>query len=267
MDHIRISQLRTRVSLVVCVIDAITSKTPLGNTTTVYLEGTRSKAIPKSNGSYIFNDLPPGEYRLTVNNEHYFEEQSLITVGTDNFIEVVPLKPLPSYPFSQGTGLIRLMLQDAAGAPVRQAGLQAMVLSEECARARVMSEQLDKGAEDITLGSFTGVMTAGDTYILRGRGAKAAEEHIRIAEVIEHQKRFRLDRKLSKAFPRGSLVLPVQETRSTERGEAVIAFRGNRMASFQTELLITYGSNKKHAVKEVLVAEGTTTNLGIIRLT
>lgn len=267
MEHIRISQLKTRVSLVVYVIDAMTSKTPLGNTTTVYLEGTRSKAIHKSNGSYIFNDLPPGEYRLTVKGEYYFDEQTPITVGTDNFIEVVQLKPLPSYPFSQGAGLIRVMLQDAAGAPVRNAGFKATILTEECARARVMADQLDKGADVITLGSFTGVLTAGDTYILRGRGAKSAEEHIQIAEVLEHQKRYRLGKKLTKAFSRGSILLPVQETRSTERGEAVIAFRGNRIAAFQAELVITYGMDKQYVVKEVVVSEGTTTNLGIIRLT
>ena len=158
MEHIRVSRLKTRVSLVVCVIDAMTSQTPLGNTTTVFIEGTRSKAISKSNGSYIFNDLPPGEYRIMVSNEHYFHEQTLITIGTDNLIEVVQLKPLPSYPFPQGAGRHRAMLQDAAGAPVRNASLQATILTEECARARVMADQLDKGAEEITLGAFTGVI-------------------------------------------------------------------------------------------------------------
>ncbi|NOV01628.1 DUF2012 domain-containing protein [Paenibacillus planticolens] len=267
MEHLRVAQLKTRVSLVVCVIDAITSQAPLGNTTAVSLEGTRSKAISKSNGSYIFNDLPPGEYRLIVQSEYYFQEQTLITVGNDNFIEVVQLKPLPSYPFSQGVGLIRLMLQDAAGVPVRNAELKATLLTEECARARVMTDQLDKGAEEITLGAFTGVVTAGDAYMLRGRGAKAAEELIRIAEVVEHQKRFRLAKKLTKAFTRGSLLLPVQETRSTERGEAVVAFRGGRISAFQTELVITHGSNKPYVTQEVFVSEGTTANLGMIRLT
>ncbi|UKS25289.1 carboxypeptidase-like regulatory domain-containing protein [Paenibacillus sp. HWE-109] len=267
MEHIRVSQLKTRVSLVVCVIDASTSKTPLGNTTTVYLEGTRSKAISKSNGSYIFNDLPPGDYRLTVSSEYYFPEQSLITVGTDNFIEIVQLKPLPSYPFSQGAGLIRAMLKDAAGAPIMDAKLQARIVTEECARARIMMDQADKGALEVTLGSFTGTIAAGDAYILRGRGAKPAEEHIRIVEVLEYQKRFRLERKLTKAYTRGSLLLPVQETRSTERGEAVIAFRGNRIQAFQTELIITYGKDRSELTKEVLVSEGMTTNLGVIRLT
>lgn len=267
MDHIRVSQLKTRVSLVVCVIDALTSKAPLGNTTMVYLEGTRSKAINKSNGSYIFNDVPPGDYRLTISSEYYFQEQTLITVGTDKFIEIVHLKPLPSYPFSQGTGLIRVMLHDAEGAPLQDASLQAMILTEECARARLMADQVDKGAEEVTLGSFTGAITAGDSYMLRGRGPKAAEEPIRIAEVLEHQKRFRLERKLAKAFTRGALLLPVQETRVTERGEAVIAFRGNRIPAFQTELVITYGTSGRYVMKEVLVTEGTTTNLGSIRLT
>ncbi|OPH59720.1 hypothetical protein BC351_19765 [Paenibacillus ferrarius] len=267
MDHIRVSQFKNRVSLVVYVIDASTSKTPLGNTTTVYLEGTRSKAISKSNGSYIFNDLPPGDYRLTVNSEYYFQEQSLITIGTDNYIEIIQLKPLPSYPFSQGIGLIRAMLQNAAGSPIRDAQLQATILTEECARARLMVDQAEKGAIEVTLGSFTGTIAAGDSYILRGRGAKPSEEYIRIAEVLEHQKRFRLERKLTKAFTRGALLLPVQETRVTERGEVVIAFRGNRVQAFQTELMITYGTDRRALTKEVFVAEGTTTNLGIVRLT
>lgn len=267
MDHIRVAQLKTRVSLVVCVIDALTSKAPLGNTTTVYLEGTRSKAISKSNGSYIFNDVPPGDYCLTIRGEYYFQEQTLITIGTDNIIEIVQLKPLPSYPFSQGTGLIRLMLLDEEGTPLRDASLQAMILTEECARARLMVDQVDKGAEEVTLGSFTGAITAGDSYMLRGRGPKTAEEHIRIAEVLEHQKRFRLEKKLAKAFTRGALLLPVQETRVTERGEAVIAFRGNRIPAFQTELVITYGTSGRHVMKEVVVTEGTTANLGSIRLT
>lgn len=266
MDHIRVSQFKTRVSLVVYVIDALTSNAPLGNTTTIYLEGTRSKAIGKSNGSYIFNDLPHGDYRLTVRSEYYFEEHILISVRTHNRVEVVQLKPLPSYPFSQATGLIRFMLQDADGTPLRDAGIQAMILTEECARARLMADQVDKGAAEVTLGSFTGAITAGDSYMLRGRGPKAAEEHIRIAEVLEHQKRFRLEKKLAKAFTRGALLLPVQAARVTEQGEAVIAFRGNRVPAFEAELVITYGTAERHVMKDILVTEGTTANLGSIRL-
>ncbi|MDR6553381.1 carboxypeptidase-like regulatory domain-containing protein [Paenibacillus qinlingensis] len=268
MDQIRISQLRSRVSLVVCVIDALSSGAPLGNKTTVHLEGSRSKAIRKSNGSYIFNDLSPGEYRLSVQSEYYFQEQTNITVGTHNFIEVVQLKPLPSYPFSQGAGLIRVMLQNAAGAPICDAHLQSTVLTEDCARARLMVDQADKGAMEMTLGSFTGGIVAGDVYLLRGRGSQASEEVIRISEVLEHQKRFRLLNPLTQSYSRGAMLLPVQETRSTERGEVAIAFRGNRIPTFQTDLVITYGAGGKHShsIQDLAVAEGTTTNLGTIRL-
>jgi hypothetical protein len=267
VEQIRISQLKSRVSLVVCVIDALTSQAPLGNSTIVHLEGTRSKAIRKSNGSYIFNDLPPGEYRLLVQSEYYFHERTNITIGTDNFIEVVQLKPLPSYPFSQGAGLIRVMLRNSAGAPIRDARLQSAVLTEDCARARLMVDQADKDSLEMTLGSFTGAVVAGDVYMLRGRGPKAAEELIRISEVLEYQKRFRLANPLGKVFTRGAMLLPVQETRSTERGEVVVAFRGNRIPSFQAELVISYGADNRHVIEEVVVAEGTTTNLGTICLT
>ncbi|KRF07214.1 hypothetical protein ASG89_17895 [Paenibacillus sp. Soil766] len=266
MDQIRISQLRSRVSLVVSVIDALTAQAPLGNTTTVHLEGTRSKAIRKSNGSYIFNDLSPGEYRLSVHSEYYFQTWKDISVNTHNFIEVVQMRPLPSYPFSQGAGLIRFMLQNAAGSPIRDAHLQSTVLTEDCARARIMVDQADKGASEVTFGSFTGGIVAGDVYLLRGRGSQPAEEVIRISEVLEHQKRFRLANPLMKSHMRGAMLLPIQETRSTERGEVVIAFRGNRIPTFHTDLVITYGTDSEHKIKDLAVAEGTTTNLGTIHL-
>ncbi|WNR44093.1 peptidase associated/transthyretin-like domain-containing protein [Paenibacillus roseipurpureus] len=267
MDPIRLSQLKSRVSLVVCVIDALTSQAPLGNTTTVHLEGTRSKAIRKSNGSYIFNDLTPGDYRLVVQSDYYFQAWKNIAVTTHNVIEVVQLNPIPSYTFSPGAGLIRCMLRDAAGAPIRDAHLQSTVLTEDCARARLLTDGADKGALEVTLSSFTGTIVAGDTYLLRGRGVKAAEEIIRISEVLEHQKRFRLVDGLKKAYARGALLLPVQETRSTQRGEVAIAFRGNRTSTFQTDLVITYGVNGRHVIEEITVSEGTTANLGTLVLT
>jgi len=266
VDNIRVSHLKTRVSLVVCVIDAITAGAPLGNSTTVHLEGARSQAIRKANGSYIFNDLVPGEYRLSVRNENYLDEQRLVTVETGNKMVFVQMNPLPAYPFSPGAGLIRFMLRDAAGAPLQEAKLTAVITSEECTRARVMMEQADKGTDEVLLGSFTGIVTVGDSYLLRGRGAKAADELIRIADVQEYQKRFRLGQKLAKSFGRGSLLLPVQESRVTERGEAVLAFRGARVPAFQVDLAITYGQGQRHEMKDITVTEGTVTNLGVIRL-
>ncbi|MFC5449795.1 hypothetical protein [Paenibacillus aestuarii] len=266
MDNIRVSHFKTRVSLVVGVIDPMTAGAPLGNSTTVHLEGARSKAIRKANGSYIFNDLVPGEYHLFVRNENYFDEQRHITVGTGNMMVFIQLNPLPSYPFSPGAGLIRLMLRDEAGAPCQEAKLAAVITNEACTRARVMMEQADKGTDEVLLGSFTGIVTVGDSYLLRGRGAKAADERIRIAEVQEYQKRFRLEQRLAKSFARGSLLLPVQESRVTERGEAALAFRGARVPAFQVDLTITYGQGLRHEMKGIAVTEGTVTNLGVIRL-
>ncbi|RTE09435.1 DUF2012 domain-containing protein [Paenibacillus whitsoniae] len=267
MEQLRVSHLKSRVSLVVGVVDSLTSQSPLGNTTTVHLEGTRSKAIRKTNGSYIFNDLTPGTYLATVTSEYYFQEQVRISIGSTNAIAVVQLSPKPSYPFSPGTPLIRMMLHSSAGTPLQGAELQAVVQSEDGARARLMTEQAERGSEELTLGSFTGGVLAGDTYLLRGRGGKASEEMIRIAEVLEHQKRFRLMDKLTKAYARGALLMPVQMTRSTERGEVVIAFRGNRIPDFTADLMISYGSASQQVIKEVAVAEGATTNLGTVCLT
>ncbi|MEW9700890.1 hypothetical protein [Paenibacillus sp. SI8] len=268
MEHIRVAHLKTRVSLVACISDSLTSEAPLGTATTVYLDGIRSKAISKSNGSYIFSDLPQGDYTLCVNTEHYFPEQRSISIGTANSFQFVQLMPLPSYPFSPGTGLIRVVLQDEKGAPMKDASLTATMLTEECAAARLMLDQIDKGDTELILGSLTGIISVGDCFLLRGRSSKETQEVIRIAEVLESQKRFRLENPVKHAFNRGALLLPVQQTRSTERGEAVLAFRGGRIPEFQVQLEIARGASRKpNVLKEVRVAEGTTTNLGKIQLT
>ncbi|UJF34070.1 hypothetical protein [Paenibacillus hexagrammi] len=267
MELKREIRFSSRVSLVISLLDAWTCQAPIGKIT-LELEGVRTKAVNKSNGSYIFSDLPHGDYILRVNAEHYFDIQVPLSTNLVRMIEHIPLQPLPSYPFSQGATLIRAILQDQNGSPIRGARVTATVESEECASARLMSEKVEKGADLLTVGSVIGAITAGSSFVLRGRGAKAADEWICIKEVLEFQKRLQLQQPLEGSFSRGAVLLPVIQTRSTERGELVLPFRTGRNSSFGVNITIAReGGESRRLLKEVMVSEGAVTNLGTQVLT
>jgi hypothetical protein len=265
MELLRIAQMKTRISFVVCLKDSFTSEAPIGNQITVYVEGIRSKPIVKPNGSYIFSDLPEGQYRLHVQAEHYFAESIDFLAGTSNSVEYVSLLPLPSYPFKQGDTLMRMVLKDDKGLPIQDAHLSATVQTEDCVRARLAQDKAEKGADEITVSALTGKMGVGDRFMIQGRSAKAGEESLQIVQVLEYNKRFRLDQPLTRSYSRGSLLLPIVQARSTQRGEVVLAFAGCRIKNFQIELKIAYGAHGEHTLlKEVMAEEGTSNNLGTL---
>jgi hypothetical protein len=263
MEHIRISVMNTRISLVICLIDTHTANTPLGPNIHVQLAGIFSKPVKKPNGSYIFSDLPKGSYQLSIRSEHYFDEELEVVVDVRDSVCYVPLTPLPSYPFKQGSSLLRMGIKEGRGHPLAGAKISAILASEDCARARLAQDDAKKGSTELTVGSITGHVGVGDRFLIKGRGSKEGEEVCRISKVLEHQKRFQLERPLERSYIRGSLLLPIVQSRSTDKGEAVIAFTGIRTKVFQVKLEVTCEStNSRSLLKEVMAEEGTTTNMG-----
>ncbi|MDF2959246.1 MAG: hypothetical protein K0S39_981 [Paenibacillus sp.] len=260
MGNIRIAKLNTKVSLVVCLLDSFTSDSPLGIVASVVLEGTLAKPVVTSKGTYIFNDLEAGTYRLRVNAQHYFEECRIIQVGLENTLVHVTLSPRPSYPFKEKDTLLRVSVGNEQGQPYSKALLFASVQSEDGARARLAQDQAETGEDRLTVGSVTGKIGVGDRYLIRSRTVQDAGEVCLIAEVLEYQRRFRLDRPLSGSYIRGALLLPFVQTQSDERGEAVIAFANCRTKQFNIKLDIVHGDLSLS--KEVNLAEGGTTFAG-----
>ncbi|TDF97122.1 hypothetical protein [Paenibacillus piri] len=260
MEHVRIARLRTKVSLVVCLVDAFTSDHPHGANISVVLEGSLSKPIVTSKGTYIFTNLQAGAYGLRVNAQHYFEERRPIEVGLENTLVHVTLSPRPSYPFKEKDTLLRVSVGNEEGQPYAKALLHASVQTEDEAKARLAQDRAEPGADELVVGSVTGVISPGDRYLIRGRGAEAGEELCRIAEVLEHRRRLKLDRPLAGSYTRGALLLPAMQTQSDEQGEAVVAFSNCRARSFNVKLDIVHGG--RSLSKEVNVAEGGTTAAG-----
>lgn len=262
MEQLRIVRMKTRVSLVVALRDSYASGPPSDRDLQVRIAGYPRKPIGKPDGTYIFVDLEPGTYRLEIDSVSYFREWRDVTIGPANSIVHIPLLPVPSYPFESRETLVRAMVADAAGQPVRGALATATATSEECVKGRVAEDKVVKGSDAITLASLTGNIRHGDRLLLVGRGAGKAREEIRIADVLEYQKRFRLESGLSSAYPRGSLLFPVFASRTTERGELAIAFPGGKAKTFRVELRIEGDSGQTSAVREIAVEEGNTVNLG-----
>lgn len=260
MEQLRIVRMKSKVSLVVWLRDSFRSGPPVDRELTVRLDGYPRKPIGKPDGTYIFNDLEPGAYRLEIGSTYYFRESRYVSVGSANEIVHIPLLPIPSYPYGHDDTLIRGMLVDSSGSPVPDADITAVVASEECARARLADDKTPEGAAEIAVAFASGDLQAGDMLQLVGRGAKEVREIVTIAETLEYRKRLRLESPLASAFSRGSLLLPVYRTRTTAKGEMAIAFPGGAASLFRVEL--RSGDGVSGRVMELDVAEGRTTNAG-----
>ncbi|MFD0676908.1 MULTISPECIES: hypothetical protein [unclassified Paenibacillus] len=261
MESVRVTKLNTKVSLVVCLLDSYTSSSPLGLNASIVLEGTLSKPVVTSKGTYIFNDLQAGAYRLCVNAQYYFEEYRDIEVGLENTLVHVTLSPRPSYPFKEKDTLLRASVSNEHGQPYSRALLVAVVQSDDSARARLAQDKAEAGMDQLTVSSVTGKIVVGDRYLIRSRSStQVAEELCLVEEVLEYQRRIRLDRPLTHSYARGALLLPVVQTQSDERGEAVIAFANCRANRFDIKLDIMHSG--RSLSKEVNLAEGGTTLAG-----
>ncbi|GAA3405728.1 hypothetical protein ACFFNY_29855 [Paenibacillus hodogayensis] len=262
MEQLRIVRMKTRVTLVVIVRDAYASGPPFDRSMEVRLAGYPRKPVGKMDGTYIFSDLEPGEYRLEIDSSYYFREIRDVSVGTENRIVHVPLLPLPSYPFEPNGTLVRAMIVQSSGAPLVRAFAAAVVSSEECVKGRLSDGADGEGSDVIAVTAPVGTIQPEDRLLLVGRGEDGRRDVVHIREVLEYQKRFRLRSGLSSAYERGSRLFPIFVSRTTERGELALAFPGIGVRSFRAELRIGNGPDETLAMRTIEVKEGGTVNLG-----
>ncbi|MDF2726208.1 MAG: hypothetical protein K0Q59_5886 [Paenibacillus sp.] len=263
MESIRLVRVATRVSLVVALRDGFTLGAPSDKTLEVRLEGYLRRPVAKADGTYIFNDLTSGTYRLHIDATYYFRETLEVSVGigAQHVLLPVTLLPTPSYPYTNGDTLIRAMLVERTGSPVSGARVTATILSDDNAKGR-LADDAAKGSDTIVAASLIGRLDQGDRLLLLGRGSKEGRESAVIAEVVEYQRKFKLEKPLDSSYPRGSMLLPVYRSRTTERGELAIAIPGGRAKTFMVELRIEPASGGPEAVDQFVAEEGGTVNIG-----
>lgn len=110
-------EIVTKVSLAVILHDDFASdKQPIGRIEVSLKEHDR-QAIRNLSGYYIFTDVENGDYTVQVTSDYYFDEEKEVTVSDsdtpdlEELIEEITLKPVPFYPFSPGTTLIKGMVK------------------------------------------------------------------------------------------------------------------------------------------------------------
>jgi hypothetical protein len=264
MDNYYTLKINTRVSLVVCTIDDYTALPRSGGNISVRLEGMTWKIpVRKPGGYYIFTDLPEGLYNVKVYSDVYMEEATAINIAEldpKNPVIYVTLKPRVYYPFSEGATLIRLSLRDGNGLAVPDAPVTAVMITENCARAKLSGELNGDGENAINVAYVSGRISAGDVYLISEKDNKESE-YCSIACLKEDAKCFGLQGRLQHPHKRGALLLPVVRTRTDQRGETVIYFREPCPVNFKIRLQAQI--NNKLVEKELDIEAGKTLNFTV----
>lgn len=265
MDFVRIVRLHTRAALIVQLRDAASGGPPVDPMPAVRLAGVPKLPYPKPGGLFVFGDLDPGDYQLEIDSLYYFRIVNTVSVAADsNVIVPVTLTPLPSYPFRAGDTLLRMIVREADGSPCAGAKVTAAVLSEEASAYRLAQDEAAAGDMELAVSPGTAQLGPGDRFTLKARGASIGETvEVTAADTF---KSLSLASPLLHTYPRGSLLLPVFATASTDRGEAVVICRGCRSKTFQLSLALSSKDGRLNSAHNIAMTDGQTLELGTITL-
>lgn len=265
MESIQV-KINTRVSLVVLITDDYTAEARSGGNINVFIKNHPQRPIRKTGGYYVFTNLPPDTFDVVVQSDVYLEETVPVSPGklypADPVLHL-SLKPGPFYPFPAGSSIIRAAVRDAGGSGVPGVAVNAVVISEDCARAKLTGDGAKAGAREIGLVNVSGKISAGETFMIKDK-KEGRSEYCLIAGVSGDMQGCRVDQPLKFKHPRGALLLPAVRTRTDSRGEVVVYFRDMRAKHWDVILEFVYEG--KQLVKEVKVNEGEMTNLGIVQM-
>ncbi len=262
MEYASKIKLGMEVSFVVCAIDGFTGRNAVGGIIDVFIRDVPVKPVRKHDGYYVFTRLPEGQYEIVVESDRYFNESMIVSTGELENKErtvFVPLMPKPSYNFPGGTTLIRSTLVDKKSGPAVKADVKAAVLTEDCSRARLSREGAKKGDSRISLVDISGLIAAGDSFVIKD---KEKSELCRISKINEDAGSFVLKQPLEHNYERGALMLPVIYSKANENGEIAVYFRNLRKKFFDVELELAFEGNV--SAKVLGIEEGKTTLAGII---
>ncbi|WP_138752596.1 hypothetical protein [Paenibacillus sinopodophylli] len=239
-----LSQVRTisitHCSLVIAPIDIWTRRLPMSSALVVALEGVHKKPIRKPDGTYLFLDLVPGSYVLTVTSSAFIPfKQQIETAELNklNPVVTVPLLPGSGYAYPSSVTGISFSLCDSSGASCDGASVWAHASEDSTARARLVQDTL-AGAETAFIGLLQGQTVAGESLLLRGQGM---EELVQVAEVLPGGG-LRFVQPLKQSYRRGASLLPAVQTRSAHNGVVILPFRGTLPRSFAVQAYAEIGN-------------------------
>lgn len=227
-------------SLVVAPVDVWTRRLPAPSQLTVSLEGVYKKPIRKPDGTYLFLDLSPGSYILTVTSPAFITyKQTIETAALPklNPVVTVPLLPGPGYAFRAASTALTFALCDTYGCPSAEAEVWAYASDDAAARGRIAQDSLQSGAYTSAIGLMQGQTVAGESLFIRGQGK---EELVRVAEVLSGGG-IRFEQPVKDSYRRGALLLPAVNTRSAHNGIVILPFRGALPHAFAVKVFASCG--------------------------
>lgn len=256
---------KTIVSFAVCVVDDFNGERVRNGNLLVTLAESRKRPIRKKEGVFVFVDLDRMTYTLKVESDMYFTQT--IQVDPDqldrlNPVIYVRLKPLPSYPFSRAATLLRGRLVDKTERILPEATVRAVIKTRECAKGRILQENVPKGSSVLSLARLNGKISEGETLSIDEKDGKQTEI-CRISRLYEDNS-FELAEPLKFDHERGAFLLPVTETLPDGRGEMVVYFFNLRVPRIEVELLISHDG--RSYTRNYEIEAGSTCNFGTLKV-
>ncbi len=259
MDYNMRIRLGDRVSMAIYVKDGFTAQYVTDPNINITLEGTDFLPIVKSD-CYVFTRLNNKMYNVIIKSDNYIMEKFPVYMEDllSNKSIFITLNPSPLYPFPQRSNVIRFSLVDSKGKAIDGADIEAAIVSEGSAAARIMSIE---GENDIlNLVNITGCIGRGDTFEIKKKGGVSTEA-CTIEGKIKNGK-FKLTKPVVDEQIRGALLMPLIHTRTDSRGEGVIYFRNFREKSCEVRLKIGNEDTERRIVME----EGKSVLLGKVQI-
>ncbi|MFZ5352369.1 MAG: hypothetical protein ACOZCL_06535 [Bacillota bacterium] len=255
---------KCEVNLVVCILDDYTSKPIAGKNVSVYIEGIKQKPVNKK-GCFVFINLENGVYKLKIDSEHYYNEVieiDTVKLKSDDSVLYVRLRPMPSYPFDAGAGLLRMKFIDTEDKPIKNTQVNAFIVSKENYRAKIVQKKVKKGDEKLPLICAGGYLTHGETLYIADED-KSEECTIEAYDNYD-EGIIKLRQPLNYEHAQGTLLMPAVITFTDDRGEAVIYFKNFSIRMFEIRINMEYRG--KSLSINYTVEEGKSIYLGHIKL-
>ncbi|MTV50349.1 hypothetical protein GJ688_15370 [Heliobacillus mobilis] len=267
-----ILRLGSPVSLVIQFIDDFTAESPLDDHIHVSIAGISACPIRKPGGTFVFTKLPEKSFDVVVRSDFYLScsfPVELSQLDPKNPVIIVKLIPAPAYPFPSGSTVVRTRVQDHKGIALSNVSVQGTILSVNCARARLVPLGGKDSENEFALMNVLGRILPEDRFLIKARENGYAEQ-AQVVSYAKDQRRVRFRNPLEHRYGPGTLLLPIFETRSDSRGEAVLYFRHPSSRRFDAQIEFTIspdGSEEPRSLlQEISLEDGKEVNLAVVRL-
>lgn len=149
--------MTSNLAFAILLIDEYTQEGPVGRVE-VRLKDGGPKAIKNLSGYYLFTDLAPGVYTVSVESDHYSEAEKAVDTSIldlKNPVVQIVQKPNSHYPFPSGATLLRGVVTN--GSPV--AGAEVSVTG------KTITTNTDERGEFVL--HFKGIKTEAITVVIQ----------------------------------------------------------------------------------------------------